>query len=92
MMHSKRLLITGASGFLGLKLINKLVNYGYTVVVARRKRFSTLFIESPSFKIIFRDIALHSFTDDELLPFDTIIHLAGATEGKGDSPAYTFLQ
>ena len=91
-MHSKRLLITGASGFLGLKLINKLVNYGYTVaLVAREENDSLLCLsESPSFKIIFRDIALHPFTDDELLPFDTIIHLAGATEGKGDSPCLHF--
>ena len=58
---------------------------GYKVTAIARDNESSKFCTNiVDLKWLTRDIASSPLSIDELKEFDTIIHLAGATEGRGD--------
>ena len=85
MTTSKNILITGAGGFLGLKVVQELCLQGYNVTALSKSSKTCPSISNnnqPTWLI--RDIASSPLTTEEADLYDTIIHLAGATEGRGD--------
>src|SRR3989344_5840641 len=72
-MKGKKVLVTGATGYVGQNLVNSLVKKGYTVSVLTRKE-SPIFSNNKSINMIVGDI-----TDPINLPPDinTIYHCAG---------------
>jgi uncharacterized protein len=83
-----KVLVTGATGLVGKKLLDYLLNQGYTVHILThsKNKIST-----------FKDINVKSFywnVEDEILDFDSldgveaIIHLAGATISKRWTKSY----
>jgi len=69
-LHHLNALVTGASGFIGKHLVQKLINDGYTVVAFDKKK------ENIGTRFVQGDIV--SFNFDEILEgVDTVFHLAG---------------
>lgn len=92
MNNSKNILISGAAGFLGAKLLEALCNYGYNVTAIARNQDSNLPVQQHKhLNWLFRDIAVSPLTCEEVSGHDTVIHLAGATEGRGDDIQMHFL-
>ena len=92
MNNSKNILISGAAGFLGGKLLEALCKHGYNVTAIARNQDSHLPIKQHKhLNWLFRDIAVSPLTCEEASGHDTIIHLAGATEGRGDDIKMHFL-
>lgn len=85
-MHdTKNILISGAAGFLGSKLLEALSKHDYNVTaIARDQNSYSHLQQQKNLNWVFRDIALSPLTHEEASYFDTVIHLAGATEGRGD--------
>lgn len=92
MNDSKNVLISGAAGFLGSKLLLILCEHGYKVTAISRHQETYLPLrDHQNLNWIFRDIAFSPLTSEEASCYDTIIHLAGATEGRGDDSQMHFL-
>jgi len=92
MNNSKNILISGAAGFLGAKLLEVLCKRGYNITAIARDQNSHLnFKQHENLNWLYRDIALSPLTCEEASYYDTIIHLAGATEGRGDDVQMHFL-
>ena len=88
---SRNLLISGAAGFLGSRLLPALCDNGYNVTaIVRNEDFCTSYKQIQNINFLIRDIAFTPLTADEACCYDTIIHLAGATE-EGDDSQLHFL-
>ena len=74
------LLVTGASGFLGCPLVERLTEAGHQVIAVGRgtipKRLSTI----TNLEWVERDIAKDGLTPDVVSRADVVFHLAGAKE------------
>ncbi len=86
-MGNKKLLITGANGFVGSFLVEHAINEGYDTYIGIRKSSDLTFLDGLSFGKIFID-----FENEELLraqlvenKFDYIIHNAGITRAKSEA-------
>lgn len=76
-------LVSGASGFLGSQLVERLASQGRNVVaVARRAAPEALRLNSRIHWIV-RDIARDGLQLKELPGIESVVHLAGATLGAG---------
>ena len=83
---SKKILISGAAGFLGAKLLEALCQHGYHITAIARNQDSHVAIKQHKhINWLFRDIAVSPLTCEEVSGHDTVIHLAGATDRRGDS-------
>jgi len=81
-----KLLITGASGFVGRRLVNKLVQEGYYVRAFVRKLSFTKELERLGVDIHFGDIRDIRTFGAVMNDVDCVVHLAAATHGDyGDS-------
>lgn len=79
------ILVSGATGFLGSKVILKLCHLGYNVTgISRTWQACKDSPQLHNLKWLVRDISTIPITTEEACCFDTIIHLAGATEGRGE--------
>jgi nucleoside-diphosphate-sugar epimerase len=77
------ILVSGASGFLGRKLITRLVATGREIVAIARRSTPKCFEGNPHVHWLVRDIA-HDGLDLTRLPdIESVVHLAGATLGAG---------
>lgn len=76
-------LVTGAAGFLGSRLIERLVATGNNVTAVGRCPIPEHLVSSKSIVWIERDIACDGLDPDEISGVDTVFHLAGATLGAG---------
>jgi UDP-glucose 4-epimerase len=77
------ILISGASGFIGVRLVERLAADGCNVIaLTRSKAFDTL-PSSPRIKWITVDLTKDDLDLDGLPKIDAVIHLAGATLGAG---------
>lgn len=86
MNDSKNILISGAAGFLGAKLLGTLCKHGYNITAIARNQESHLPIKQHKhLNWLFRDIAVSPLTCEEISGHDTVIHLAGATDRRGDN-------
>lgn len=78
-----KVLVTGAAGFLGSRLVRRLVADGYKVMAIGRCTVPDQFVTSKNVEWIERDIARDGFDHEEIADIDTVFHLAGATLGAG---------
>lgn len=78
-----RVLVTGAAGFLGSRLVERLATMGHDITAIGRGPIPDQFISSKSVVWIKRDIAHDGLDPDEIAGIDTVFHLAGATLGAG---------
>jgi UDP-glucose 4-epimerase len=78
------ILVSGASGFLGSRLIERLVADGQNVVAVARRPVPTTYRSNPQVSWIERDIAQDGLESIRLPDIDAVVHLAGATLGAGD--------
>ena len=85
-MNQKRtVLVTGASGFIGSRLIAYLANSGFNVVALSRKD-----IDFPEGKVVFGDFAnLADLRQLDNLGIDVVIHLAGVTGDASEEDSMT---
>lgn len=83
----KRLLITGANGFIGSHLIEEALAQGYEVFAGIRKQSNRRYLTNPGIKFIELDYGNKKQLREQLLsymdkygPFNYIIHNAGVTK------------
>jgi nucleoside-diphosphate-sugar epimerase len=78
------ILVAGASGFLGRRLVERLSVGGYEVLAFARRQVPDEFRTLPGVRWLTRDIARDGVDLAELPQhIDTVLHLAGATLGAG---------
>jgi nucleoside-diphosphate-sugar epimerase len=77
------ILVSGASGFLGIRLVERLVANGQDVIAVARKSMPATFKSNPNIHWIMRDIAQDGLEPTELPEIEAVVHLAGATLGAG---------
>lgn len=85
------ILVTGATGFVGTKLVERLVANGQSVVAIARNIDSTLGLTNPLIKWIFQDFAEEAFPLEAFAGVTSVVHLAGETLGAGEDEM-TFLR
>lgn len=76
-------LVSGASGFLGSRLVERLVAAGHDVVGVSRRPPPEKFTSHPRIQWLVRDIAQEGLDNAQLPHLDAAVHLAGATLGAG---------
>lgn len=84
------ILVTGAAGFIGVRLVQQLDALGYHVIVFDRNTRPTYVELSENVTWIVKDIALEGIQSGDINGVDTVIHLAGSTLGAGEDE-YNFL-
>ena len=77
------ILVTGASGFLGKKLITELSNDSESVIAIYRSEPSKNLLNLPNIQWIKSDLSSSNNMLNTLEKIDTVVHLAGATLGAG---------
>lgn len=85
------ILVTGATGFIGRRLIGRLVKDNQDVVAITRNPEDDLIHSNPDVKWIYGDYTVESTFTDSIENVTSIVHLAGETLGAGDDPM-KFLQ
>ena len=81
MNKKKQIIITGATGFLGLKLINKLLTKDFYIIAVSRSSIPSNLNNQQNLRWIIGDISEKLIFQNIKLSVDCIIHLAGATIG-----------
>ena len=76
-------LVSGASGFLGRKLIARLIGHSHNVIAIARCDVLDEFKHNSNVLWLNRDLVIDDLTQNELPHIDTVVHLAGATLGAG---------
>lgn len=76
-------LVSGASGFLGSRLVERLAADGQDVVAVARRPVPVAFESNPKIHWIMRDIAQNGLESIGLPDIEAVVHLAGATLGAG---------
>ncbi len=76
-------LVSGASGFLGRQLVERLARQGQNVVAVARRSAPAALRSNPRIHWIVRDIARDGLELRDLPPIESVVHLAGATLGAG---------
>lgn len=77
------ILVAGASGFLGRRLIERLSVGGYEVIALTRRQVPAELQKLPGVRWLTRDIAQDGLDVVSLPRIDAVLHLAGATLGAG---------
>lgn len=80
-------LVSGASGFLGSRLVERLAGAGRDVIAVARRPAPLAFESHPRVSWLMRDIARDGFDPAGLPDIDAVVHLAGATLGAGKDEA-----
>ena len=78
-----KILVAGATGFLGGRLITRLAAMGAEVIALARSPVSEELLATPKLHWIIGDIAKQGANLGNLTNFDAVVHLAGATLGAG---------
>ena len=78
------ILVTGATGFVGSKLLERLVADGQSVVAIARDKDSLVGITDPLIRWTFQDFADEAFPSEALIGITSVVHLAGETLGAGE--------
>jgi len=76
----KKILITGASGFIGSFLVEEAIERGYEVYAGIRKSSSKEYLQNPKINFIELDFSSKENIKKQLQSFDYIIHAAGLTK------------
>ncbi len=80
-------LISGASGFLGSRLVARLAADGHKIVALTRRPTSESIGEKPNVRWISCDIARDGLETGDLPDIEVVVHLAGATLGASKDEA-----
>lgn len=72
-----KLLVTGATGFIGAHLVHRLVRDGHTVVALVRDRAKARALPASNVELLEGDLSLFERADTVLPACDAVIHLAG---------------
>lgn len=84
-----RVLVTGASGFIGSHLTERLLKEGYEVACLRRKTSSMQWLEGLNVRYVTGDCCDRSSLDDCVRGYDYIFHLSGLTKAVSRKEFYT---
>jgi nucleoside-diphosphate-sugar epimerase len=76
-------LVSGASGFLGSRLVERLTANGSDVIAVCRRSAPLAFQSNPRIRCLVQDLAQGGFDASELPDIEAVFHLAGATLGAG---------
>jgi len=76
-----RVLVTGASGFIGSRLVEKLLDLGHQVLAISRSPVPKRFSFNKDVQWIMKDIVREKIDEIDINDIDTVYHLAGATLG-----------
>jgi nucleoside-diphosphate-sugar epimerase len=79
----QKILITGASGFIGSFLVEKALRKGYDVYAGIRESSNLCYLSDPKIKFIYIDFSSKELLKNQLVKigkFDFIIHCAGVTK------------
>jgi predicted dehydrogenase/nucleoside-diphosphate-sugar epimerase len=79
--EKKRVLVTGGTGFLGKRLVKKLMMSGYRVRVLSRKLSDTKPIEKLGAEIFFGDVGHRDSYKAAMTDVDIVVHAAAGTSG-----------
>jgi len=85
------ILVTGAEGFLGSKLVRSLVNENQHVIALSRRSIPKEYINSSNIHWVEADLVKDVLGGNEWPQLDAVVHLAGATLGAG-TDEFEFLQ
>ncbi|AFY35739.1 NAD(P)-dependent oxidoreductase [Calothrix sp. PCC 7507] len=80
-----KLLVTGASGFLGQYVVAEALRRGHQVRAVVRKQTQLPWLSHPSVELIRWDLQQHPTPVDALHGVDAVIHLAAAKQGDFDT-------
>jgi len=76
-----KILITGATGFVGSNLAKKLIDKGYEVIALARKQSNVDFLKEIGVKIIYCDLNNYKSLRKELKQINVVYHLAAIKRG-----------
>src|SRR5438045_3510699 len=92
----KKILITGASGFIGSSLVEEGLRRGYEIVAGIRKSSSKKYLADERIKFIELDFTNQKRLEEQLADFsnkqgkfDYVIHNAGITKAKKTQDYFT---
>lgn len=77
-------MVTGAAGFIGIRLVQRLDTLGYCVIAIDRNTRPKYINLSENVTWVVQDIARDGLQLSDINDVDTVIHLAGATIGAGE--------
>ncbi|MCI0559142.1 MAG: NAD(P)-dependent oxidoreductase [Nitrososphaera sp.] len=81
-MSKKIVLVTGGTGFLGKRLIHRLVTEGYSVRAVARRRSNTQPLEELGVEVFIADVADKDSLQKAFEGIDVLVHAAAGTSGK----------
>jgi len=87
-----KVLVTGATGFLGGRLVEMLVERAYRVRALARRSSSTEKISALGIEIVYGDVADAPSLRSAFQDIDVVVHAAAATEGSEDETKRTTIQ
>jgi len=76
-----KILITGATGFIGSNLAKKLIDKGYEVIALVRKQSNVDFLKEISVKMIYCDLDNYKSIREKIKQIDVVYHLAALKRG-----------
>jgi predicted dehydrogenase/nucleoside-diphosphate-sugar epimerase len=82
--RSERVLVTGASGYLGREVVHRLVSEGYAVRVLARPLSRIEGLEALGVEICFGDLRDRECLQSAATTMDVVVHLGAALRGSGD--------
>ena len=87
-----QVLVTGASGFLGRRLVAALVGYGYAVRALTRRESQTEFLRSLGAEPVIGDVTDLESLRSAFVGVDSVVHAAADTRGSIESGRQTTIQ
>ncbi len=84
-----KVLITGATGFIGSHLVEKLITKGYDIACITRKASSPGWLEGLDIKVIQGDCTDKNLLNNHVKGYNHILHLSGLTKTNSKDEFYT---
>lgn len=88
LINTLKVFLTGATGFIGSHIADKLIENGYEVTVLIREKSNTRWLEGKPLKYIKNEIINDEFFSGYKDKFDYIFHIGGATYGRNYNDFY----